>query len=125
LLSSPVSCLLSFPLQFLHLFRLSVFSFFQLPSLPFHQQQTSAPRLVFFVPLFLFINSQERGRLDVFYSVLFALLFIPKSYYYYPFNPEMTSSVILNPVIMIIMLICIAGEGVIGRAKRLISHKGA
>jgi hypothetical protein len=35
------------------------------------------------LPLFLFINSKEVGKLDYFYLLMFAMLLIPKGYFYF------------------------------------------
>ena len=40
-----------------------------------------------FLPLFLFINDENKNRFDWLYAVLFGLLLVPKAYVHYPLNP--------------------------------------
>ena len=62
-------------------------------------------------PLFMFINSEERGRFAKFYAVMFALLLIPKGYVHLPHVKEATIQIILNPLIMASMSLAIIWEG--------------
>ena len=64
-----------------------------------------------FFPLFMFINSKERGRFAKFYAVMFALLLIPKGYVHLPLVEEATIQIILNPLIMVSMSLAIIWEG--------------
>jgi hypothetical protein len=71
-----------------------------------------------FLPLLLYINSSQRSRLDLFYVSAFALLLIPKSYYFFTTfvsnsgTPDINIGVILNPLIMIAVLIVIIFNGI-------------
>lgn len=49
--------------------------------------------IYFFVPVWLFVNSEEKSKFDLVYSILFSLILIPK-----PFI------VFLNPIIMLLLL---------------------
>lgn len=64
-----------------------------------------------FLPLFLFINNDNKDRFDWLYSILFGLLLIPKAYVYYRVNPEITSSIIISPLLMAFFTIMIAFQG--------------
>jgi hypothetical protein len=64
-----------------------------------------------FFPLFMFIDSGDRGRYAKFYAVLFALLLIPKGYVHLRPDRQVTIQVILNPLIMIAMSTAIIWEG--------------
>lgn len=66
--------------------------------------------LYFFIPLYLFINSRKKDRYDMIYIVLFALLLIPKSYLQGK-TTDISISVILNPLIMMVLagLVIISG----------------
>jgi hypothetical protein len=72
-----------------------------------------------FFPLCLFINSKDRGRYATFYGVMFALLLIPKDYIHIHMShikeatvqsKEVTSQLILNPLIMVSMCLVIVWE---------------
>lgn len=72
-----------------------------------------------FVPIFLFINAKEKYVYDMHYCIIFGLLLIPKSYYFFAFDPSLEiipyaahSSVILNPVIMVTGLLLIIVSGI-------------
>lgn len=64
-----------------------------------------------FLPLFLFINDENKDRFDWLYAVLFGLLLIPKAYVHYRLNPEITSSIILGPLLMAFFTIFIMSQG--------------
>jgi hypothetical protein len=66
-----------------------------------------------FFPLFMFINSKERGRYATFYAVMFALLLIPKDYYHLHLHnvQDVSIQIILNPLIMAGMILLIIWEG--------------
>ena len=57
----------------------------------------------YFIPIYLFLNApaMARGR-DMVLAVLFALLLIPKSYFYHwPVAPELTIAVVINPLLQL------------------------
>ena len=64
-----------------------------------------------FIPLFLFVNSDDTDKFDLLYAILFGLLLIPKAYLHYNSNPEITSSVIINPLLMVFFMIFIIRDG--------------
>lgn len=68
-----------------------------------------------FFPLFMFINSKERGRYAASYAVMFALLLIPKDYIHLSTQlsnvNEVSIQIILNPLIMVGMILLIIWEG--------------
>lgn len=73
-----------------------------------------------FLPLFLFINDENKDRFDRLYVVLFGLLLIPKAYVHYRLNPEITSSIIISPLLMAFFAIVIMSQGLfagIGKHK--------
>lgn len=78
-----------------------------------------------FLPLFLFINVSKPNRLDKVYIVLFGLLLIPKDYYLLSKVisdsgvSDISISVIINDMALIIMLFLIIGSGL----KKWISQK--
>ena len=71
-----------------------------------------------FIPLYLFIHSKEHTKLDLFYAIMFALLLIPKDYYFLPGvisdsgAGETSISVVFNVVIMLVMMLVIIESGV-------------
>ncbi len=67
--------------------------------------------LYLYIPLFLFINNLRREKFDILYAVLFALLLIPKAYYYFPALPEANISILLNPLLMLGLMFLIIGGG--------------
>ena len=66
-----------------------------------------------YFPLFMFINSEHKGRFSTFYAVTFALLLIPKGYIYLPLVREATIQIILNPLLMVCMSLVIMWEGLV------------
>jgi hypothetical protein len=50
------------------------------------------------------------------YTILFALLLIPKSYYHLPTMPEANIAILLNPALMLSMVLFM----ILGRAASLI-----
>lgn len=61
-------------------------------------------KLIFlFVPIWLFVNNSEKSRFDLIYTILFALLLIPKNL---PFGIffNLGFSVVLNPFLMILFM---------------------
>lgn len=65
--------------------------------------------LMLYIPLWLFINSKQSSRYDVFYSILFGLLLIPKDYYI--IRDNISISVIINPIIILLFMIFVIYEG--------------
>ena len=68
----------------------------------------------FMIPLFLFINaekSEKSEKFDAVYLVLFAFLFIPKTYFDLHGDPSLHEADILNPLVMLAMLLLIVGSG--------------
>lgn len=59
-------------------------------------------KLVFlYVPIWLFLNTKEKTRFDIFYVILLGLLFIPKNIIFLLSQTEWFSlSIILNPIIL-------------------------
>ena len=79
-----------------------------------------------FIPLFLFLNTKEKDLYDCTYTVLFALLLIPKAFY--PVSGSLWSvGIVINPLLMMAMATLIIGTGltskrsehVLGRRPRL------
>jgi len=71
-----------------------------------------------FIPLYLFINSKEHTKLDLFYAIMFALLLIPKDYYVFPniisdsLLSDTSISVVFNVLLLIVMTLVIIGTGI-------------
>ena len=70
-----------------------------------------------FIPLSLFIASDQKEPHGLFFAVLFALLLVPKDYYFFPdivsdsLVSDISISVLLNPLIMLVMLCVIIFQG--------------
>lgn len=68
-----------------------------------------------FIPLWLFINSKNKSKNDLLYTILFGLILIPKSYIQF-FSTQgynyFSISIILNPLILLIMLFTIIIENI-------------
>ncbi|MDD5772140.1 MAG: glycosyltransferase 87 family protein [bacterium] len=77
--------------------------------LPHHSGYPKLMHLYF--PMFLFINSGEKDKYDLIYTVLFALILIPKAYYHFPFLPELNESAILLPLFMVLFMGFIIYDG--------------
>ncbi len=71
-----------------------------------------------FLPLFLFINNENKDRFDWLYAVLFGLLLIPKAYVHYRLNPEITSSIIISPLLMAFFAIVIMSQGLFAGIRK-------
>jgi hypothetical protein len=71
------------------------------------------------IPLYLFISENEKERLDWVYTLLFGLLLIPKDYYHLPNLQEVSLSIFLSPLIMIVfvLLLMITGLSPIFRSS--------
>ncbi len=65
-----------------------------------------------FIPLFLFIDSEEKDKYDMIYVILFSLLLISKAYYHFPFELEVTEGVIIDPLLMVLIMFFIIYDGV-------------
>jgi hypothetical protein len=61
----------------------------------------------FLIPLFVFVNTNEKERLDSLYLLLFGLLLIPKDYIYFDQNPLYSLNQVMNPCIMIVFVLLI------------------
>ena len=65
-------------------------------------------KLVFLLfPFWFFVNESQKSRFDILYSVLFALLFISKSFYIFDLRDGfnfISSNMLLNPIIMIVFI---------------------
>lgn len=75
--------------------------------------------LLVFIPMVLFINEAREKRTDLVYAFFFILLLAPKYYYYFIFDNSLNTwpyfvniSVIINPLIILVMIGLIIGEGV-------------
>lgn len=70
-----------------------------------------------YLPMYLFIISAHRSRLDIFYLLIFGLLMIPKDYAYFPKTlsdagvNDISISVMMNIILMILMSMLIVVEG--------------
>ena len=65
-----------------------------------------------FIPMLLFFRAEEAAWGDRFFSAVFALLLIPKSFYHFVFDPgmkvnafEVADSVVVNPLLMLCLVI--------------------
>jgi hypothetical protein len=75
--------------------------------------------LYVFIPLFWFINSKANDKKWLFYSIMLALLLIPKDYYLFPniisdsgYN-DISISMVINIVIMLVILFVIIKDGIL------------
>ncbi len=75
-----------------------------------------------FIPLFLFINKSKSDGNDRIYVILFSLLLISKSYFYFSFDPSTAitpfttnTAVLLNPALMITGVLMIVTSGLYNR----------
>lgn len=76
------------------------------------------------IPLFLYVNTSTKSRLDVVYAVLFGLLLIPKDYAYLTGDPYLRLSYVLNPLLMLALAFCIVGSGLMkAKARTLVANK--
>ncbi|MFH1386558.1 MAG: hypothetical protein ABIH50_02725 [bacterium] len=64
--------------------------------------------ILLFIPMFLFINDGNTGKYSRYYAILFALLLIPKNYYY--FYADVAIMSIINPILMIVFMVMIMVE---------------
>jgi hypothetical protein len=76
-----------------------------------------------FIPLWLFVNCPTDSKFDLFYTIMFALLLIPKDYYLLPgvgseAGNDINISVVLNVLIMLAMMLVIIRSG-LGRWQKI------
>lgn len=69
-----------------------------------------------YVPLFLFINKDRHDPYDSLYAVLLALLFVPKDYWHYAPIPEISSSIVATPIIIVVISLLIIVRGIKSRS---------
>jgi hypothetical protein len=65
--------------------------------------------LMLYIPMWKFINIKEKSKYNTLYSILFGLLLIPKEYFIISVN--ISSSVIIDPLLMSIFTLTIMYEG--------------
>jgi hypothetical protein len=75
-----------------------------------------------FLPMFLFVNNKAHDHNDQIYAVVFALLLIPKNYFFYFLHdirrvPDISASIYLNPALIILVLYLIISDGILYRRK--------
>lgn len=82
-----------------------------------------------YIPIWLFINQEEKTKFDFYYLILFALLFIPKNilvnfpYIHNGGENWLSLSAIFNPIIMILLCLLIIQEQFNqGKSKRRIEN---
>ena len=81
-------------------------------------------RLDFYIPLFLFLNAEEKDAHDRLYAVLFGLLLIPKAVY--PLTGSLFSlGVVVNPLLMMAMAALVIGSGLKARRPVPVSASAA
>lgn len=85
-------------------------------------------KLIFlFVPIWLFFLAKEKSKTDVFYAVLFGLLFIPKNimivtpHLSNTQSPFFSISIIINPLVMLFLMMLIIFEQYKGNEKEKIN----
>lgn len=79
--------------------------------------------ILLYLPLFLFISSQERSKLDWIYVILFGVLMIPKDYYIFQktisdnltLTEDISIAVLINIVIMVALMLLIIISGLMNR----------
>ncbi len=69
-----------------------------------------------FIPLFLFLNAAEKDPHDRAYTVLFALLLIPKNFYLLP-GSLFSVGIVMNPLLLMAMTVLIIGSGLKARRR--------
>jgi hypothetical protein len=76
-----------------------------------------------FIPLFLFVNSEARSKLDALYVSLFGLLLIPKDYWYFSRvisdasgAHDVSIAVPVNIIILIAFTLLIVISGIVRRS---------
>jgi hypothetical protein len=80
--------------------------------------------LYVFIPLYLFLKQNGSEEENIAFSLIFALLLIPKAYY--PLGPSgVNISVVLNPLIMLVGMLIILGNGLKARGGKQWSGQGS
>jgi hypothetical protein len=81
--------------------------------------------LLIYLPLFLFINSDARSRLDPAFLAIFGLLIVPKSYYYLPTvisesraAHDISIAVPANVILLLLLGLLIVIPGFLGRFRQ-------
>jgi len=60
----------------------------------------------FFIPLYLYINTDKQEKIDILYMILFSLLLMPKNFHFI-IKYKFYSGVLIDPLIMLILLFVI------------------
>ena len=89
-----------------------VLSFIVLPQISFDYKLISV-----FIPLMLFICSDEVSKYNTQYSIIFGLLLIPKDYYF--IVDEVGIAIIFNPLLIMLMICLICIESVPANKKTM------
>lgn len=85
-------------------------------------------KLIFlFVPIWLFLNTEEKSKFDLIYTVFFGLLLIPKKMFMFFAHTQaisklVTFGVLINPIIMLIFIGLIIFEQILKRKKEKINE---
>jgi len=86
-------------------------------------------RLIFLlVPFYMFLILERKTRSDLYYVILFSLLFLPKHYYFFPgyiitYNKisfwfsNVSISTIINPILIGIFMLLLVRDGIINTFK--------
>lgn len=80
--------------------------------------------LLIYVPFFLWLDTPAQSYYDYIYAFLFAGLFIPKSYFHLPVLPEISISVLVNPLLMLGLIGLIVVEKMKELSRLKITIKG-
>ena len=119
---SVLSAILAIPLSIYTIFfekemwkkvALIIFAMLLLPSV-----SADYKLLLVYLPLVLFLNAEGEGCLDPVYTILFALLFIPITYYFLPTVVsenkihEISIGVVIRIVDMLVFCLVIIGSGI-------------
>jgi len=73
----------------------------------------------FFIPLYLYINTDRKEKIDILYVILFSLLLMPKNFRFI-IKYEFYSGVLIDPLIMLILISVIIINGLLKKnAQRL------
>lgn len=78
-----------------------------------------------FIPLFVFINKENKSKFDILYLILFGLLLIPKDYYYFSKvysdtagSHDISIAVVINIMTMLVMSGVIMVSGLRKRSRK-------
>lgn len=97
--------------EFWKSYALLTFSILLLPFISFDYRL-----LLIFIPLYIFIKSSDRTfKNDLFYTITFALLLIPKNFFFILIVEHVSIGLLLNRLIMILMSAFIIWEGLKNR----------